>query len=156
MHTRVLSKTDHEAGATILEFALAAIVIFGLIGAVFDIGLALHHRSYLQHTVSKASREIGIRLTMARSCTGVVEDYLRNNATPELASAFSSGSKAKWRYALEPGSPFPLLQIEGSVPIDCFFLCNLFPEGSQVSATASASVESGSLTDQNSCTGRLN
>ncbi len=132
-----------ESGATMVEFALAAIALLMLIGAVFDVGLALHHRSFLQHVATGASRKIVACAAVNPSCAlfnGCTRQAL-TEAAPVLAGAFAVGRDTTWTYSFNLSGNAPNFVLNGQMPLECFFLCRFLGSGSMLSASTSTSVE---------------
>ena len=135
-----------ERGATMLEFALVSIVVFMLLGAIFDIGLSLHHRSYLQHVASDAARRISACAAVTADCSTYRECARRDldtngTATTTLSSAFASGRSVQWDFNFQLGDNSRTLVVSGVMPLDCFFICRFFDAGSQLSASAQTTVD---------------
>lgn len=145
MRSAAITSTGSEAGATMLEFALVAVVLFGVLGAIFDVGLALHHRSYLQHLTSDAVHELAACGTGMRNCNVYAKDQcVAQVLAPKLAllqNAFAAGSGTTWRYTFALNGPSPSIQLNASMPLECFFLCRFLGANSRISVSALGSVE---------------
>ena len=140
-----------QHGATILEFALGLSLMVLMLGAFFDIGLALHNWLLLRHVTLASAREISAAFVMNPDCTQI-KNYLVTRATPQLRNNFGLPVRAdqinwhmNWKEAPIAGAAevttFPVMQISGNLPVRCFFLCRMFPGGWTLSASNQMVIE---------------
>ena len=139
------ARFGNEKGATMIEGAMSAMILFALIGAVVDFGLALQQYNYLSYNTNRAAREISSRLATSESC-GVISSYLQKNPIPNLRG------KVSWNWCIvgvgdddltcskSPGAgTLASLRLTGSVEIHCFFICRFFPQA--VTSTVSSAID---------------
>lgn len=152
----------NERGATMLEFALVAIVLIGLLGVILDIGIALRNYSLMTNATSTVVREMavsfagksvpelceGVPAPPAASCAlleGCVEtvaaDYLGNRLGIAGQFAFDSqlangGAATGNRY---------ILRLQAQHTTSCFF-CQLIPGGLVLTTGGIATIQNAGFT----------
>ena len=136
-----------EKGASLVEFAIASSVLMLLLGGIFDLGLALHNYTLLQHTTDAAVHAIAARYNLHRSCSEI-RWYLDTISTPYLRDALGADVHGGpvWTVTWEEegsgnNGGFAVLKINGSFSSGCYFLCTLTPNAFKVSASSEIAVE---------------
>lgn len=126
-----------------IEAAMSAMILFALIGAVVDFGLALQQYNYLSYNTNRAAREISARL--ATSGCGVITPYLqkpipnlRGDVTWDWCIVGIGDDDLTCRSSPGPGT-LASFRLTGSVEIHCFFICRFFPKA--VTTTVSAAID---------------
>ncbi len=135
---------QQEQGATIVEFAMAFSIVVFILGAIFDIGLGFHQYSYLSNTTLRATREINVRLATTRNCQ-TPRDYLRDVAAPQMRRLGANGANSAWSYNVDRSVQPALLRVTGAMPLSCYFLCPILPQGWSVSYTGTAFIENSAV-----------
>ena len=135
-----------DAGATMIEFALIAVVFFGLIGAIFDLGLGWYRYSNLTNTVALAARSTsqGLFRSRGQACAAV-GGQAAATATTIYRQRYGIGNPTFNGEVLLPvGSP-AAIRVSGTIPLECIF-CNMFPANIILRAQADAMIEHGGFT----------
>jgi hypothetical protein len=139
-----LSKSTGEKGVTMVEFSLSLTFFILLLGALFDIGLAIHNWMLLRTVTLEATRNIAISLVTNPDCAKI-QSYLLDTATPRLRNdlgADAPPNKLYWNTQWIAGNgTFPTLAINAHFPVQCYFLCQMFPGGFSLSATSETVLE---------------
>ena len=145
-----LSDMDKCKGATILEFCFSLFFFIFMLGSFFDVGLALHKWMLLRHVTLESVREIAVRFATKPECSSI-SAYLTDKAAPRLQKELNTGISpgkmhwsASWIKPIESASnelSFPKLQLTGEFPVSCYFICQFFPDGWNLSATSETVIE---------------
>lgn len=163
----ILKNTKDEKGATMVEFAICLIAFIMLVGGVFDLGLLVHKYSMLDNSVRKFSRDSLVRASSTGNCFEV-RNYLRDEADEYLAGLGISnvswvgvwknrpGLKNREGFADETSQAErlglrPSLHLTGRMSADCYFLCNLFPSGFNLSVSNEVTVDNQYLLSYEVC-----
>ena len=155
MRRRLVSRTvllvSEQCGATALQFAIVAVLFFGIIGGLFDVGVTLWRYSMLTHLTSRVSRNIesSLNATMTLPAPGcdsapVSCDQLEKCALQMVKDTYQSmmGSKPQGlttQLHVNNGSPVTA-QLTNTIPANCFF-CIFFPNQLNLRARAVAQVD---------------
>jgi hypothetical protein len=132
-----------DSGATIVEFAICAILLFMLFGAIFDIGLGMHRYAMLKQVTTETTRQIAVRLQTHRDCS-FIETYLRDTASPKLYKHLTPGATPHWQtewHTSGSGLLFPTFRIRSQMNMECYFLCTMFPQGIPISSSSEIVIE---------------
>ena len=139
-----------------VEFALASVVIFGVIGLVFDFGVGLRNYNLLAHTTATVARDFAAtRYTaeLPEQCAGQVDAttcgglaqcagiLAENHLREELGVSGSYRFRASFNNPASSPSGRWLVRLRGDWPLDCFF-CLLFPRGITISNQSDSVIES--------------
>ncbi len=140
-----------EQGTTILEFTFSLFFFIFMLGSFFDIGLALYKWMLLRHETLEAAREIAVGFSTNPDCDAI-EPYLLSTASTRLRHDLNTNIRTgdlswnmQWLSPIVSGrgeqETFPRLRLTGRFPVDCYFLCHLFPSGWNLSATSETVIE---------------
>ncbi|MCC6219827.1 MAG: hypothetical protein IT291_01145 [Deltaproteobacteria bacterium] len=136
----LLQTFRQQKGATMLEFSLSCLVLIGIVGAVFDVGIGFRNYVLMTHTTNEAVREFAARaggLLLPPAC----EDLVSNKASPkcnELGACLALSAKNALEKEMGISGDYEFLatvgskgrefvSLEGRWPLDCFF-CLLLPD----------------------------
>ncbi len=135
--------TRGERGQTMLEFCVAALVALGLLGALFDLGIAYRNYSLLSEVTGSSVREVASTLGAKQglfSCKDVTS-YASKTATTALHERLGvSGNYAFTGQAYSLAGSNLRIELKGEWPLSCFF-CNLMPAELKLRASSTAMVE---------------
>ncbi len=133
-----------------MEFALVLSLLILILGAFFDIGLALHNWMLLRTVTLDASRAIAVNFATEQECDRA-EEYLADYATPRLRNAFGADvarDEMNWRVEwLNPSTgvshapTFPKVRLSGHFHVGCLFICRVLPGGLTLSAASETVIE---------------
>jgi hypothetical protein len=139
-----------ERGVTMVEFTFALVLFVLILGAFFDIGLALHNWMLLRSVTLESTRSIAVSFVTNPDCDSVAS-YLEQKATPRLRDALGADVKPgdlSWTVDwVNPGSSssyaptFPTLRLSGEFHVGCLFICHVLPKGFTLSATSETVIE---------------
>jgi len=130
-----------------MEAALAGVILFALIGAITDFGLALKQYNYLSYSANRAAREIGTKLAVSGNCSLI---------KTELEKADPFQKHVQWDWCVlaigtdwdhskscptMPTNAMPSLSLSGAADVSCFFICRYLPAGMKVRATVTAAID---------------
>ena len=133
---RLLTKSfGNEDGATMVEFALVALLVLALIGVIFDLGVGIFRYSLMTHITTEAVRDHAIILgrDSGRPCAtieGEIENRLNDPAARVAYSARALGGLdlAQFRFDATLTAPPPpnllppaIVQIDAQHELQCFF-----------------------------------
>jgi Flp pilus assembly protein TadG len=155
-----ITPVGNDHGATLLEFAIVSLLVFGFFGAIFDFGITFHKYSLVTHTTNTLARRLAI--DFARQ-SGAPCDELSDQAAEEAKSFVTEelaigqylslrtdenpqGELSFPRLNLTPAGPKTVV-MEADLILTCFF-CQWFPKTLTISSISTAPIESGSF----SCT----
>lgn len=158
----LLSPRFNERGATMVEFSLVGLIVFGLIGAGIDFGLALWKFSNLTHAMNVAVRDMAIDLASrsGEDCEDLAEDPVNLAAEAEAKKLLLNGTIVLGKNLNDPTPPSetisivstitpltpPTLSITSQMRLDCMF-CFFFPKGRPILSTRSeALIENSTFT----------
>ena len=133
----------NENGATMVEFALALIMIIMIFGAVFDIGLGVHKYAMLKQVTTESTRAIAVRLQTHKDCS-YIKTYLSQTASRLLTKHLTPGSVPSWSTQWEnagSGLLFPVFRVNSSINMKCYFICRLIPKGVPIRASSEIVIE---------------
>ena len=133
----------NENGATMVEFALALIMIIMIFGAVFDIGLGVHKYAMLKQVTTESTRAIAVRLQTHKDCS-YIKTYLSQTASRMLSKHMTPGSVPSWTTQWEnagSGLLFPVFRVNSSITMKCYFICRLIPRGVPIRASSEIVIE---------------
>lgn len=143
MKPSIMNLARGERGQTMLEFAVAGIVALGLLGALFDLGVAYRNYSLLSEVTGTSVREVvstlGAKQGLFR-CSDVT-----NYASKAATTALNEKLGISGNYAFS-GQTYSLagsnlrIELKGEWPLSCFF-CNLMPGELKLRSTSTAMVE---------------
>ena len=109
-----------------MEFALVALLVLGLLGAIFTAGIAFFHYTILVHTTTIAARKTAVDVQGGINCSTLMA------AAPARASGFltslfgfSSAPVTFSATVMHTPAGRCTLHLHGSWPVDCLF-CNFF------------------------------
>ncbi|RIL08591.1 MAG: hypothetical protein DCC75_08495 [Proteobacteria bacterium] len=125
-------------GATLVEFALAAILLFGLSVAVTDFGFVLYNYHRLTHIVQTVTRDIAIA---GESCLDLGE--AKGRLKQDILSQIGKEADALCEVlGDEPddGYRMPAVRLSAKVNLPCFF-CIFLPDGATLSSSSEALFE---------------
>ncbi len=146
------SRRLNQAGATMIEFSLACIILVMLIGVLIDFGMGFHNYMLLRLEAEKAAREVVTRFNTRGECDGI-RTYLDTTATNELLNSLGADatnglawqiqwlSQACGTSATAIAGAYPVLRVTARMNVSCYFLCRMFPDGLNLTATGEAVVE---------------
>ena len=128
-----------------VEFALASSVLVLLLGGIFDLGLALHNYTLLQHVTDTSTRELASQLNTRPQCDQI-RRYLDTVSTPTLRDTLGVSMSGEQGWSMEWDAPgfsgqYPTLRIRGWFSSGCYFLCRLTPNAFRVSASSEITIE---------------
>ena len=145
-----LSVTANERGATMAEFAMAIVIVLGLLGLVFDLGLSLYKYSLLTHATSKVSRNIAAKLDRHWSVDCLdINDEVEQRARHYLGDTLRISGAYSFQTTVfdsadpsQPANPDQqsVLRVKGIWAVDCF-ICMLSPKTVRVSTTTETLIE---------------
>jgi len=144
---------NEERGATMVEFAICLIAFIMLIGGVFDLGLLIRRYSLLDNAVRKSSRDAVVRASTSGNCADARE-YIRDEGNDYLLNSFGIQGvswNGTWRNRAGQLGTRPSLHLEAQTRAECYFLCNMFPSGFNLSVSNEVSVDNQFLIDQEGC-----
>ena len=135
-----------ERGATMLEFCGIAIVVLGLLGAFFDLGIGLRNYADLTHVTTRVANEIAVQQNLSNgsaSCA-VIENAAVTRAAQELKNL--NGNEAslfRSQVAFNPQTGLYEITLGGEQQLDCF-LC-IFVSGVTVRASGTGAIDNPSF-----------
>lgn len=134
----------NEQGVAMVEMAIISIVFFGMLGAIFDFGLAMKNYNLLTFTVTTTAREIALDVDACSGDLALINKAVTAAATrltdlgvPVTAAQFSQ-TRILPISTLVPSRKE--LQLQGDLPLQCF-LCTALPNNIIVSVTGNALIE---------------
>jgi TadE-like protein len=143
-----------ETGATALEFAFGAIVIFSLLAVIVDFGLGFHKYSLVNHATKALSREFAIAVltdssiydpARSNSCSTIegeadykAEDYWKN--TLQLNNYIPLESTLNFKTTIDQNETPAQVITEGEFKLNCF-LCVMIPKGLILKTKSTAEIE---------------
>jgi Flp pilus assembly protein TadG len=143
MISRVENFRQNTRGATMVEFALCLIVFFAMLGGLFDIGMMVRSYNSLDEAVRLTVRGATVRVATSEDCNDA-RTYVVTVGDQNLASKYNIANASwvgQWFYPAAGVSLKPTLKLQVSTQAKCFFLCNMFPAGAQISASAEADMD---------------
>ena len=129
----------NETGATIVEFALATVVLMALFGVLFDVGLGIHRYAMVKQVTSDVTRMIAEDLQTHRNCAQV-RKYFEDYATPQLTQRLELNVHPTWNMTWDTsgtGDRFPVMKVKSDFRVKCFFLCSFAKDGGWRVSTSS-------------------
>lgn len=145
---------ESETGATALEFAIGALVIFSLLAVIVDFGLGFHKYSLVNHATKALSREFAITVltdssiydsTRTNSCLTIeekaddkAEDYWKN--TLQLNNYVPLESALRFKTTIDQNETPTQVITEGEFKLNCF-LCVMIPKGLILKTKSTAEIE---------------
>ena len=135
--------TDYESGVTTIEFALVAFLLFGIVGALIDMGFGWWKYSNLTSAASTAARMTAQTLFQSHgeSCAAV-GTRAATNAMNTFNSRFRYGRPTFTGAIQTPNVPGQAVRVSGTMPLDCIF-CMLLPNTVVMRTQADALIEHG-------------
>ena len=142
----VTSLAHPQRGATMLEFAMVATVLFALTGGIIDFGFGIHRQHRLRDIVRTVAREVagnGLacpdELTTESLLTSKITEILEiaplstaaNIIDPSSALTGDIGTDYQYRRTLVTTA---------SIPMNCFF-CFFIPKQLTLTATSEEIIE---------------
>lgn len=143
MKRHIKQLNSDSRGATMVEFALCLIVFFAMLGGIFDIGMMIRSYNSLDEAVRLTARGATVRVSTTENCDDA-RSYVVTVGDQNLAKKFNISNASwvgSWFYPAPGVSLKPVLQLQVSTQAKCFFLCNMFPAGTQISATAESDMD---------------
>ena len=143
---------ENQKGATMVEFSICLIAFIMLLGGIFDLGLLAHKHSLLDNSVRKFSRDAIVRASSSDNCLAV-RNYLNNEAQDYLRGLGLQNVSwtGTWRNRDGQLGLRPSLHLDASMRAECYFLCNMFPNGFNLSVSNEVSVDNPFLLARDTC-----
>ena len=153
----MIRRQNTERGSTMVEFAVAAMFLFSLIGFSVDIGVALYRYTLLTQFVADSAREISLVFAELSPTeynqTGKCADIERSIVSNEhygidleqlIYERFGSEGFSLSEPKIERSSngSFYNVSITGSWPYNCY-LCGFLQRQLELSVSADAIIEDG-------------
>lgn len=144
---------EGERGATMLETAMVVVCFFLLLGAIFDLGVALYQFSMLRHVTNLAARDIPVDLANLNFRAGAtcgdfdqtVDNYLQK-ASNSLRSGGKATSQVAWTTCVRTaGVPIRAFRVHAEMPVQCFFLCRFFGNAWRLHSDSFVTLDNGSI-----------
>ncbi len=135
------SKLAGQSGVTTVEFALVAFLLFGIVGALIDLGFGWWRYSNLTSAASLAARTTAQTLFQSHgeSCSAV-GDRAATNALNMFNQRYRYGRPTFTGTVQSPNVAGQAIRVTGTMPIDCIF-CMLLPNTVTLRAQADALIE---------------
>jgi len=124
------------SGATLIEFTLASVLIVGLIGAVFDLGLTFRNYSLLTYATSTVARQTSVKPPCGNAASGtekVAYRYMDEKFGIKNGPTFHTE-------AAEAGDVGVDFKLVGTWELNCFF-CLLSPKKLVLKSEGAVSIE---------------
>lgn len=142
-----LKHAKNEQGATMIEFSLTAVIVIGLIGVAFDIGIALFRYNLITQATAKYSREIASDLDVSKS--GISCEELFQDASEKVTNFIKNDLKMNGNYRFFSeievlGSGAQVYRLKGNWKADCI-ICLLSPKEINLSTTSETLIENRSF-----------
>jgi hypothetical protein len=133
-----------ERGVVAIETAIIAVIFFGIIGLIIDLGLGWFRASNLNSVASDSARLAAQSLFSSRgeSCA-TVESRIATDAVALYNRKYAVSAATFTASIVLTGDR--RVQINGSIPLDCIF-CNALPNGITLRTQADAMIEHGGFT----------
>ena len=133
----------NEKGATMAEFAIAAVFIMGLLAVAFDFGVGLFQYNLLTHVTTDTARKYATTLNDSLSgedCVDLnkdVEDSAENTIEKKMkiGGEYSFDSEIKFD-AVSP----PTLRLKGTLHLSCI-VCAVISRTLNISTTSEVLIE---------------
>ena len=120
---------NNQHGATMIEFALAFVVFLLIIGGIFDIGISLHRKSMLTLVSKEVSRKLSIELANTLDCSSITNTInAEGKAYAQQVGVPVNSWQFRWHNSGNTDT-FSSFNLTLSSQVQCFFLCNIFPNG---------------------------
>jgi len=129
-----------SAGATMVEFSLSVLILVGLVGAVFDLGIGLRNYSLLTTVTTDIARQVSVKSPCGNIRQGTIDRALQ-----QMSQRYGiSGGPSFVTETPPPGTIGVDFNLVGRWPLNCIF-CLLSPRELSLQATGAVSIENQGL-----------
>lgn len=148
--TKLISQRD-ERGVTVVEAAVALVIVIGAIGVAFDFGVGIYNYGLMTHTTAHVARQDAVSFAnlinpKCDELQATAEAQARDYLTSKLGAVGKFDFDAKLCASSQPcpdADPHlgpPVLRLAGNWQLDCFF-CQFLKSGLTVVSSSEYVVE---------------